>query len=55
MSLNYFFTPAHLDHEIEVAVKVFRAVLTLDIVPPVADSELLDRDVPVILFLLCDS
>ena len=45
----------HLNHEIEVAVKVFRAVLTLDIVPPVADSELLDRDVTVILFLLNDA
>ena len=32
---------AHLNHQIEVAVKIFRTVLTLHIVPPVANSELL--------------
>ena len=43
MSLNYFFpSAAHLNHQIEVAVKIFRTVLTLHIVPPVANSELLN-------------
>ena len=33
----------HLNHQIEVAVKIFRTVLTLHIVPPIANSELLSK------------